>query len=157
MRKLLLAVAAIIGFTALFAQDKRMFKGKFYNRQNGITIAIDLYDTTVTAPNYSFLGKMHGYMTGRLYDAWFITDCKVEGNKAAVRFSNDLGADEQDILFSFDKQGRLLYEVQGANNVRRVENRKWVKLPAKMVFENKDSLKKEENYLDRLKSKSSKK
>ena len=100
---------------------------------------------------------MHGYMTGRLYDAWFITDCKVEGNKAAVKFSNDLGADEQDILFSFDKQGRLLYEVQGANNVRRVENRKWVKLPAKMVFENKDSLKKEENYLDRLKSKSSKK
>ena len=44
MRKLLLAVAAIIGFTALFAQDKRMFKGKFYNRQNGITIAIDRYD-----------------------------------------------------------------------------------------------------------------
>ena len=134
-----------------------MFKGTFYNRENGITIAIDLYDTTITATNYSFLGKMHGYMSGRLYDVWFITNCKVEDNSAYVTFENDLGADEQNVRFSFDKQGRLLYETQGANNIRRVENKKWVKLPAKMVFENRMSIKKEENYFDQLKNKSSRK
>ncbi len=157
MKKLLFAFAVFIGVTAISAQEKRLFKGTFYNRENGITIAIDLYDTTITATNYSFLGKMHGYMSGRLYDVWFITNCKVEDNSAYVTFENDLGADEQNVRFSFDKQGRLLYETQGANNIRRVENKKWVKLPAKMVFENRKSIKKEENYFDQLKNKSSSK
>lgn len=152
MKKLLLATITLLSLTAIAAQEKQLFKGTFYNSDNNITIAIDLYDTTLVAPNYSFLGKMHGYMTGRLYDVWFITDCKVEKNKAYATFSNDLGADEQEILFTFDKKGRLVYETQGSNNIRRVENKKWVKLPTKMVFENKNATKQKGNYFEQLKT-----
>ena len=108
-------------------------------QENQITIALDLYDTTLVAPNYSFLGKLNGYMTGRLYDVWFVTDFKIKKGKATVRFSNDLGSDEQEICFTFDKNGQLLYETVGNNVIRRAENRKWIKLPTKMLFVSKDS------------------
>lgn len=116
------------------AQIQRPFKGNFYNRENDIRLCIDLYDTTVVAPAYAFLGKMNGYMTGRLYDAWFITSCKIKDGQALVEFSNDIGADSQEVVFTPDSAGNLLYEARGTNVIRRAERGKWVKLPTKMTF-----------------------
>ena len=142
MKKLLFfASLLLLTSFALPAGDKneQPFERTFYNQENQITIALDLYDTTLVAPNYSFLGKLNGYMTGRLYDVWFVTDFKIKKGKATVRFSNDLGSDEQEICFTFDKNGQLLYETVGNNVIRRAENRKWIKLPTKMLFVSKDS------------------
>lgn len=116
------------------AQNDRPYKGSFYNKENDLRLVIDLYDTTVVAPVYSFLGRMHGYLTGRLHDVWFITDCSLKDGKAYVEFTNDLGADSQDVVFSVTKDGNLIYNVQGTNYVRRAENGHWVKLPTEMLF-----------------------
>ena len=134
MKKLYFFLITLLTATTCVAEQKSVFKGTFYNKENDITIAIDLYDTTIVSPNYSFLGKLNGYMTGRLYDAWFVTSFHLENNKATVKFSNDLGSDVQEVLFTFDDKGQLVYSAQGANVVRRAENRKWIKLPDKMIF-----------------------
>lgn len=120
--------------TGVMAQDNRPYKGIFYNKENDLRIVIDLYDTTVVAPAYSFLGRMHGYLTGRLHDMWFITNCILKDGKAYVEFTNDLGADSQDVVFSLTDDGNLNYNAQGTNYIRRAENGHWVKLPTEMVF-----------------------
>ena len=40
------------------------FKGKFYSKSNRITLVLDLYESSIEVPGYSFLGKMNGYMKG---------------------------------------------------------------------------------------------
>ncbi len=131
----LFAFSFVVGSSAQDA--KRPFKGSFYNKENDIKLELDLYDTTIVAPSYSFLGAMNGYMTGNLYDIWFVTDHSVKKNKATVKLTNDLGADTQELILYFNKEGKLMYETSGTNFIRRSENRKWVKIPEKMVFERK--------------------
>lgn len=139
MKHTLFILFAILTLAIGNAKNNKPFKGTFYNKENNITIAIDLYDTTIVSPSYAFLGKLNGYMTGRLYDAWFVTDYKITGDKAIVDFSNDMGSDAQKILFSFNDKEELCYEAQGNNAIRRAENRKWIKLPTKMIFINRDA------------------
>lgn len=135
MKRLFLSIIClIVVFASASAQGSRAFKGNFYNKENDIRLSIDLYDTTIVAPAYAFLGKMNGYMTGRLYDAWFITKFKITNGKAQVQFSNDIGADSQDVVFTPDSAGNLLYEARGTNVIRRAERGKWIKLPTKMTF-----------------------
>lgn len=135
MKRLLLSLTClIVVLGTASAQSTRPFKGNFYNKENDIRLSIDLYDTTIVAPAYAFLGKMNGYMTGRLYDVWFITKCQIKDGKAHVEFSNDIGADTQDVIFTPDSAGNLLYEARGTNVIRRAERGKWIKLPTKMTF-----------------------
>ena len=137
-RLLLLSSLTFVLLLCAFAQDgKKPFKGTFFNKENNIRLEIDLYDTTVVVPAYSFLGAMNGYMTGKLYDAWFVTAHNIKKNKATVKLSNDLGADTQELLLYFNKEGKLVYETQGGNVIRRAENGKWVKLPERMLFDRK--------------------
>ena len=118
----------------IMAEKDHPYKGSFYNKDNDIRIVIDLYDTTVVAPAYAFLGRMHGYMTGRLHDVWFITDCTLKNSKAYVKFTNDLGADSQDVIFTLTEERNLRYNARGANVIRRAEHGHWVKLPVEMLF-----------------------
>lgn len=152
MKKTFFLIIALFSVLFCFAQEQKEgpFKGTFYNSENDITIAINLYDTTIVSPNYSFLGKLNGYMTGRLYDAWFITTFKITDGKALVNFSNDIGADAQEVLFYFDDKGQLIYEAQGTNVIRRAENHKWIKLPIKMTFIDKKKIKPKSNYFEQI-------
>lgn len=136
---LLFSIVFSILLCSFTQEEKRPFKGSFFNKENNIRLEIDLYDTTVVAPAYSFLGAMNGYMTGNLYDAWFVTAHDIKKGKATVKLSNDLGADTQELLLYFNKEGKLIYETRGTNVIRRAENHKWIKLPDKMIFERKNS------------------
>ena len=157
MKKTIFLIVTLISSVFCIAQkqEEGLFKGTFYNDENDITIAINLYDTTIVSPNYSFLGKLNGYMTGRLYDAWFITTFKITGEKALVNFSNDIGSDSQQILFYFDDKGQLIYEAQGTNVIRRAEDHKWYKLPTKMIFIDKKKIKPKSNYFDQIRNSTS--
>ena len=78
MKKLLLCLPLLLLASWMPEGDDHAFKGTFYNKENDITIALDLYDTTLVAPNYSFLGKLNGYISGKLYDTWFATSHKID-------------------------------------------------------------------------------
>ena len=90
------------------------FKGKFYSKSNRITLVLDLYESSIEVPGYSFLGKMNGYMKGDsssdLYGVWLIVTHKVQANKATLRFVNDIGADTQEVEFTINSDGTYSYK-----------------------------------------------
>ncbi len=112
----------------------RMFAGDFYNNEYNLNMSINLYDTVIVVRRFEFLGKMNGYMYGNLHEAWFMTSFSISGNTANLHFTNEMGADDQEIKITMKDSTHMTYETVGGNNVRKVENRKWVKLPGKMKF-----------------------
>ena len=113
------------------------FKGRFYNAENRVYLTLDLYEATLEAPGLSFLGKLNGFMNGNIYGIWLLTKYDVKGNTATLRFSNDQGSDAQTIRLTALSDSLILYKAVGGNDVRRVENRKLVKIPSEMEFRRK--------------------
>lgn len=141
MKRLLpiwLSLAASLIFVAAFAsQPKQAFKGTFVNKEFRINLVIDLNAETIEIPGLAFLGKTHGYMSGNIYGVWMITSCKIDGDEAILRISNDQGADAQTVRLTPAENGGLDYEVVGDNEVKRIEGRKLVKVPSKLRFDRK--------------------
>lgn len=133
-RFLLLILTLFFLFFSAFAQKKRVYEGTFYNKEYDVELVLNLYDTCLVVPNYEFLGKMNGYYTGNIHETWFLTKFKQTKDGVLLSFTNEMGADAQDIKITPLDSVRLQYEVIGPNNVRKVQNRKWVKLPLKLEF-----------------------
>jgi len=115
--------------------ENGLWKGHFYNKENGIDIHLDLYEKTLQAPGLSFLGEMNGYMSGKIYGIWMLVSYKIKGNVATLRFSNDQGADSQTVTFTATSDSTYIYNATGGNNVKRVAGKKLVKIPETLTFE----------------------
>lgn len=129
--------ASLIFVSAIASQPKQAFKGTFVNKEFRINLVIDLNAETIEITGLAFLGKTHGYMSGNIYGVWMITSCKIDGDEAILRISNDQGADAQTVRLTPAENGGLDYEVVGDNEVKRIEGRKLVKVPSKLRFDRK--------------------
>lgn len=139
MRTLALLLAFVFGLTAS-AQDStavRPFEGNFHCDETGVNIHLNLYEENLTVPNFEFLGKMHGYMDGNIYGTWMLITHKIEGNKATLRFSNDIGSDTQNIEFTLNPDSTYTYKAVGGNDIKRAVKRKLVKVTGDMLFRRK--------------------
>ena len=96
MKKALLTLFLALT-SCMCAMAQRPFEGHFFCKELGVNLYINLYEETLTAPGFSFLGKMHGYMKDGIYGTWMITKCHIDGSCAHIRFSNDIGSDTQDV------------------------------------------------------------
>lgn len=136
MRKFLLLLMWFLGFSSLWAQTPaaRPFEGRFYCKETGLNIYLNLYEETLEAPGFSFLGKMHGYMLGGIYGTWMLTKHEIKDKKAILRFSNDIGSDEQDIEFTQTSDSTYTYRAIGGNAIRKAVGRKLVKVTGNMDF-----------------------
>ena len=77
----------------------------------------------------------YGYVKGELNGTWVILKVKeLNGNKALVRMVSDIGYDAQDVELKLTKEGALELKLIGDQNIKTVENRKYVKLPKVSVF-----------------------
>ncbi len=116
------------------AAAKRPFAGHFYCEETSTHIFLNLYEESLTAPGFSFLGKMHGYMNGGIYGTWMLISHKIDGKKATLRFSNDIGSDSQNIEFTQTSDSTFTYRAVGGNAIRRAVGRKLVKVTDTMQF-----------------------
>lgn len=132
MKVLCMIVAFACSSIMLLAQ--RPFEGHFYCKETGVNMYLNLYEETLLAPGFSFLGKMHGYMKDGIYGTWMITKFNIKDQKATIRFSNDIGSDSQDIEFTPKSDSLYTYHAVGANSIRRAVGRKLVKVTGDMVF-----------------------
>ena len=119
----------------LLGDNERKFEGDFWSRDNHVTLHLNLYDTVLVVPRFEFLGKMNGYMDGNIHETWFVTSFSIKNNNVVLSLSNELGSESQDVIFSQVDSIHYKYETSGPNVVRKVENKKWVKLPSVMLFE----------------------
>ena len=132
MKVLCMIVAFACSSIMLLAQ--RPFEGHFYCKETGVNMYLNLYEETLLAPGFSFLGKMHGYMKDGIYGTWMITKFNIKDQKATIRFSNDIGSDSQDIEFAQKSDSLYTYHAVGGNSIRRAVGRKLVKVTGDMVF-----------------------
>lgn len=65
-------------FTFISAQQIRPFEGHYYCKETGVNMYLNLYEETLEAPGFSFLGKMNGYMKDGIYGTWMITKCTIK-------------------------------------------------------------------------------
>lgn len=114
--------------------NDKPFKGVFKNNEHGVTIQLNLYTPQLEAPGMSFLGKLHGYMHGRIYGMWLLTSHTIENNTATLRFSNDQGSDAQTIRFTQINDSIFQYEAIDGNEIKKVQGRKLVKIPGTLQF-----------------------
>lgn len=110
------------------------FVGHFFCEDTGVHIYLNLYEATLEAPNFSFLGKMNGYMLGNIYGTWMTTNHKVNNKKATIRFVNDIGSDTQTVDFTQVNDSVFIYRTIGSNTIRRAVGHKLVKVTGDMTF-----------------------
>lgn len=132
-KKMLIAVISFLCGTAVAAGP---WKFKTENRDMNLVIEADLYEESVEVPGLEMFGLLNGYMGGRgIYGVWAITGVKkITDNEAIVHFSNDLGSETQAVRLTWENDSTLLLEQKGGTTFKRVENKKLVKLPAKIIF-----------------------
>lgn len=121
------------------AKECCIFNGDFICDETGLRLHLDLDNETIDIPGMSFLGSTYGYLDGtdnnHVYGVWMLLKFSVEGNKAKLRFSNDIGSDSQDVSLTMNADGTISYSALGANNIKKVEGgRKLVKIPATMTL-----------------------
>ena len=58
----------------------------------------------------------------------------IDGKKAVVRFSNDIGSESQDIELVQVSDSILTYRARGGNAIRKAVGRKLVKVTDQMTF-----------------------
>lgn len=129
-----LCMIVVFACSSIMLLAQRPFEGHFYCKETGVNMYLNLYEETLLAPGFSFLGKMHGYMKDGIYGTWMITKFNIKDQKATIRFSNDIGSDSQDIEFIQKSDSLYTYHAVGANSIRRAVGRKLVKVTGDMVF-----------------------
>lgn len=131
-------IALLFLFTCLsfsgFAEEKN-YKGSFYDSENDIYFLVNLYSETITVPNFSFLGKINGYLSGNgIYGIWLITTFKENKKKAEIKFSNDLGSESQKTELTLIGDSIIQLNIIGKQKLKKVVNRKLFKLPNTLTF-----------------------
>lgn len=122
------------GTSASVSDKPRPFEGHFFCKATGVSLFLNLYEEDVVVPNFSFLGKMNGYMRGNIYGTWMLVKHEVKGRTALLRFSNDIGSDTQEVEFVQKTDSLYTYHAKGSNVIRRAVGRNLVKVAADMEF-----------------------
>lgn len=116
------------------ATAQRPFEGHFVSKELGVHLYLNLYEENILVPGSEFLGKVHGYMHKGIYGTWMLIKHEIKGNKALLRFSNDIGSDSQNI--EFEQLSDSLYHLRAVNGnaLRKAVGRKLVKVTDEMDF-----------------------
>lgn len=153
MKQLITLLLALVGsFMTAQAQDadhpcdslcaespaECIFNGEFVCEETGLQLHLDLVDESIEIPGMSFLGPTYGYLDGKtnnhVYGVWMLMRFSIEGNKAKLRFTNDIGSDSQDVVLTKVDETTYQYTATGTNSIRKVEGRKLVKIPNTMTL-----------------------
>lgn len=131
-------VISLAGALTSFAQ-KSDFNGNLVNEELGVNLHLNLDEESIIIPGMSFLGPTNGYLDGKtnnhVYGVWMLINFKVEGNKAKLRFSNDIGSDSQDITLTQLDENTFEYVATGGNAIRKVQGgNKLVKIASSMTL-----------------------
>lgn len=112
-----------------------IFKGNFVNNELKVKLALDLYDNNIPVPGFE-LDSCYGYLQGNLNGCWIILQVKsVDTKKAIVRAVSERGGDAQDLLLTYNENGKVIVRQQKETNIKGIKGRKYVKLPKDIIFE----------------------
>ena len=118
-----------------FAQESSPFKGKIANDEYQVYIEMNFYDNNIVCPNQEIFGSNPGYF-GAIRDTrkWIIMDAYVNGNKATLTIINDYGSEDLTATLTVVNDSTLQLTQDDGSTMKIARNRKWQKLPGKLLF-----------------------
>ena len=122
--------------SALLMKAGEPWKLNLENKEEELSLKLDLYEESIEVPGMEMFGPMNGYAAGKgLYGTWMITSFEIKNDKGAMlRLSNDQGSETQSVKLTWQTDSTLLMELEGGVVMKRAVNKKLVKIPAKMVL-----------------------
>ena len=122
--------------TAQTPDGKEPWRVDLTSKEEGVRMKLDLYEESVDVPGMDLLGPMHGFLGGKIYGVWMVTSFSIKNDSTAIiRFSNDLGSDTQECILKHKWDGSYQLELKGGVAVKKVVDRKLVKIKNLHTFE----------------------
>ena len=112
------------------------WKLQLTNKEEQVDLKLDLYEESIDVPGMELFGPMNGYLAGKgVYGTWMVTSFQIKNDKeATLRLSNDQGSETQAILLTWQNDSTYLMELQNGVVVKKVVNKKLVKIPGKITL-----------------------
>lgn len=121
---------------ASHAQTQQPFKGTFDNKEYNIYLKINLYDKNLIVPQQEIFGEVDGFV-GDYKDSrkWLITGSKLnKGGTATLSIINDYGSEDLTATLTLVNDSTLQLTQDDGSTMKIARNRKWQKLPSKLLF-----------------------
>ncbi len=136
MKKIIISVLVAFFTVSANAQESSIFKGYIYNGEYQVYINMDLYKNNITVPNQEIYGELPGYFgANRDTRKWLFTSAEItDSTTAKLEITNDYGSEDLEATLKKLPNGTYELEQKEGSTMKIAVNRKWVKIPKKIIF-----------------------
>jgi hypothetical protein len=136
MKKIIISVLAAFITISANAQGSSSFKGYIYNGEYQVYINMDFYKKNILVPNQEIYGELPGYFgANRDTRKWLFTSAEITDSVTAkLEITNDYGSEDLQATLKKLSNGTYELEQKEGSTIKIVVNRKWVKIPKKIIF-----------------------
>jgi hypothetical protein len=136
MKKIIISVLVAFFTVSANAQGSSIFKGYIYNGEYQVYINMDLYKNNITVPNQEIYGELPGYFgANRDTRKWLFTSAEItDSTTAKLEITNDYGSEDLEATLKKLPNGTYELEQREGSTMKIAVNRKWVKIPKKIIF-----------------------
>lgn len=136
MKKIIISVLAAFITVSANAQGSSIFKGYIYNGEYQVYINMDFYKKNIIVPNQEIYGELPGYFgANRDTRKWLFTSAEITDSVTAkLEITNDYGSEDLEGTLKKLSNGTYELEQKEGSTIKIVVNRKWVKIPKKIIF-----------------------
>ena len=130
------ALLSVVLLLSIALRAGEPWKLQLTNKEEQVNLKLDLYEESIDVPGMELFGPMNGYLAGKgVYGTWMVTSFQIKNDKeATLRLSNDQGSETQSILLTWQNDSTYLMELQNGVVVKKVVNKKLVKIPGKITL-----------------------
>ncbi len=119
------------------AQEKRAFKCNLYNDEYKIYFVLNLYEKNVMVPGQEVFGELDGYLGSKqCSQVWAVSASKIKKeNVAEITLINNYGSEDLIATLTYNKDNTYTYQHIEGSTLKFPVNRKWQKIPKKLIFQ----------------------
>ena len=117
------------------SNDSIAFIGEFHNNEYNVYIKINLIDKDILVPGQEILGELDGHFgSTQSSHIWPITSSEVEGNTSKIEVINNYGSEDFTASIILKDNNTLEFKHLKGSTFKFPVNKKWQKLPSKLIF-----------------------
>ncbi len=128
-----LATIAVTLLIASASLAQKPWKFNLTSPEEKIDLRIDLYEESIEVPGLEDFGPMNGYLGGNIFGVWYVVGFDIKDDKhATLTIANDLGSEDQKLSLTQTSDSTYQVKFLGYNAVKRVQEKKLVKIPSEL-------------------------
>ncbi len=121
--------------TDILAQVDSTYIGNFYNTEHKIFLKINLISKNIIVTDQEIFGELDGYIgSDQCNNIWAIVSSEINEDKVLLEIINNYGSEDFHATLTKDKDGNLIFKHAGGSVLKFPVNRKWQKIPSKVIF-----------------------